>query len=63
MLLKLSLVCSGTRQQQFGLHRDESYSLLEAQHAELKKKVRLAGFTLLMFCLWLSMVLWIILEV
>ncbi|XP_035813505.2 ATR-interacting protein isoform X2 [Amphiprion ocellaris] len=30
----------GNRQQQFGSDRDDSYSLLEAQHAELKRKLK-----------------------
>ncbi|KAM7422027.1 hypothetical protein PAMA_010215 [Pampus argenteus] len=30
----------GNRQQQFGSDRDDSYSLLEAQHADLKKKLK-----------------------
>ncbi|XP_008294055.1 ATR-interacting protein [Stegastes partitus] len=30
----------GTRQQQFGSDRDDSYRLLEAQHAELKRKLK-----------------------
>lgn len=33
----------GNRQQQFGSDKDDSYSLLEAQHAELKRKVRLTA--------------------
>ena len=39
-------VCSGNRQQQFGSSREDSHDLLEAQHAELKRKVRLADFAL-----------------
>lgn len=44
MLTKLCclVVCSGNRQQQqFLSDRDDAYSQLEAQHAELKRKVRL----------------------
>ncbi len=47
VLNKLTKFCcfmrSGNRQQQqqFGSDREGSYSLLEAQHAELKRKVRL----------------------
>ncbi|XP_026203920.1 ATR-interacting protein isoform X2 [Anabas testudineus] len=37
---KLSREPFGNRQQQFGSDRTESYSLLEAQHAELKRKLK-----------------------
>ena len=47
VLTKLScFVCSGNRQQRFGSDREDSHGLLEAQHAELKRKVRLTGFSL-----------------